>query len=154
MATMSSNPTQMPFDAQAIRAIFDPSFSTAIYGGLWTTNAFLPLIEKGIQKKIVHISSGMADLDLINKTGVSYAVAYSVAKAGMNVQVAKYAAELAPRGIKVLALSPGWVDTWEGRWPFALLRQWIRVNNMSRYVSLKKNVYSLGVLDSKVRDNN
>ena len=115
MATMSSNPSQLPFDAQAIRAIFDPSLSTAIYGGLWTTNAFLPLIEKGTQKKIVHISSGMADLDLIKKAGVSGAVAYSVAKAGMNVQVAKYAAELAPRGIKVLALSPGWVDTWEGK---------------------------------------
>ncbi|KAG2413847.1 hypothetical protein HFD88_003036 [Aspergillus terreus] len=117
MASMSSNPTQLPFDAEAIRAIFDPPLSTAIYGGLWTTNAFLPLIEKGTQKKIVHISSGMADLDLIKKTGVSGAVAYSVAKAGMNIQVAKYAAELAPRGIKVLALSPGWVDTWEGAKP-------------------------------------
>ena len=123
-ATMSFNPTQMPFDAQAIRAIFDPALSTGIYGGLWTTNAFLPLIEKGVQKKIVHISSGMADLDLINKTGISYAVAYSIAKAGMNVQVAKYAAELAPRGIKVLALSPGWVDTSEGMFSFALLQQW------------------------------
>ncbi|OGM42011.1 putative short-chain dehydrogenase [Aspergillus bombycis] len=121
-ATMSSNPTQMPFDAQAIRAIFDPALSTGIYGGLWTTNAFLPLIEKGIQKKIVHISSAMADLDLINKTGISYAVAYSVAKAGMNVQIAKYAAELAPRGIKVLALSPGWVDTWDGEKPPQVLQ--------------------------------
>lgn len=123
MASMSFNPTQIPFDAQATRAIFDPPFSTAIYGGIWTTNAFLPLIEKGIQKKIVHISSAMANLDLIKKSGVSYAVAYSVAKAGMNVQVAKYAAELAPKGIKVLALSPGWVDTWEGEWPFSTARQ-------------------------------
>ncbi|CAI7588123.1 unnamed protein product [Penicillium glandicola] len=117
MASMSASPTQIPFDAEAVRGIFDPSLSTAIYGGLWATNAFLPLIEKGIQKKIVHISSAMADLDFINKTGVSYGVAYAVAKAGMNVQVAKYAAELAPRGIKVLALSPGWVDTWEGEKP-------------------------------------
>lgn len=124
MATMSYNPTQIPFDAHAVRTMFDSPFSTAIYGSLWTTNAFLPLIEKGIQKKIVHISTGMADLDLIKKTGVCGAVAYSVAKAGMNVQVAKYAAELAPKGIKVLALSPGWVDTWEGKCslPFTLLR--------------------------------
>jgi NAD(P)-dependent dehydrogenase (short-subunit alcohol dehydrogenase family) len=57
----------------------------------------------------------MADLDLIKASGLSYAVAYSVSKAGMNVQVAKYATELAPKGIKVLALSPGWVDTWEGK---------------------------------------
>ncbi|KAJ5363522.1 short-chain dehydrogenase [Penicillium cataractarum] len=117
MASMSLSPTQLPFDAQEIRRIFDPPFSTGIYGGIWTTNAFLPLIEKGTQKKIVHISSAMADLDLINTTGISYGVAYSIGKAGMNVQVAKYAAELAPKGIKVLALSPGWVDTWEGEKP-------------------------------------
>lgn len=117
-ATAAFSPSQFPFDAEAVRAIFEPSFNTAIYGGLWATNAFLPLIEKGNQKKIVHISTAMGDTDFINKTGVSYAVAYSVAKAGMNIQVAKYAAELAPKGIKVLALSPGWVDTWEGKWPF------------------------------------
>ncbi|KAL2871681.1 SDR family oxidoreductase [Aspergillus lucknowensis] len=117
MSTMAYNPTQFPFDPAATRAAFEPSLSTAVYGGLWTTNAFLPLIEKGAQKKIVHISTGMADLDFTRKSGVSYGVAYSVAKAGMNVQVAKYAAELEPKGIKVLALSPGWVDTWEGEKP-------------------------------------
>ncbi|GAT26898.1 short-chain dehydrogenase [Aspergillus luchuensis] len=111
--SMASTPSQLPFDAQAIQNIFSPSLNTAIYGGIWATNAFLPLIEKGAQKKIVHISSGMADVDLINKAGVSSGVAYSIAKAGLNVTVAKYAAELAPRGIKVLALSPGWVDTWD-----------------------------------------
>lgn len=122
-ATMSFNPTQIPFDAQATREFFDLPLSTAVYGGIWTTNAFLPLIEKGTQKKIVHMSSGLADPDFIKKTGISYAVAYSVAKASINVLVAKYTAELAPRGIKVLALSPGWVNTWEGKWPFALLQQ-------------------------------
>lgn len=115
---MALNPSQFPFDAEAVQKIFEPSLATAVYGGLWATNAFLPLIEKGTQKKIVHISSAMALPDLINKAGVSYAVAYSVAKAGMNVQVAKYAAELAPKGIKVLALSPGWVDTYEGKFVF------------------------------------
>ncbi|KAJ5756603.1 short-chain dehydrogenase [Penicillium manginii] len=122
MATMTYSPSQVPFDAQATRDMFEPSLATAIYGGLWTTNAFLPLIEKGVQKKIVHISSGMADLDLIKASGLSYAVAYSVSKAGMNVQVAKYATELAPKGIKVLALSPGWVDTWEGEMPAEVLQ--------------------------------
>ncbi|KAL4802430.1 NAD(P)-binding protein [Aspergillus unguis] len=114
MATVALNPSQYPFDADATRAAFEPSLVTALYGGLWTTNAFLPLIEKGSRKKIVHISSGMADTDLIRASGLSFSVAYSAAKAGMNVQVAKYAAELKPKGIKVLALSPGWVDTWEG----------------------------------------
>ncbi|CAM1504949.1 Fc.00g025400.m01.CDS01 [Cosmosporella sp. VM-42] len=111
--TIAYTPSQVPLDVEATEKFFDAPFRTAIYGGLWATNAFLPLIERGSEKKIIHISTGMADLDLIKTSGISYAVAYSVAKAGMNVQVAKYAAELAPKGIKVLALSPGWVDTWD-----------------------------------------
>lgn len=112
-ATVGYTPSQVPLDVEATEKMFDPSIRTALYGGLWATNAFLPLIEKGVEKKIVHISSGMADLDVIKMSGFDYSVAYSAAKAGMNVQVAKYAVELAPKGIKVLALSPGWVDTWE-----------------------------------------
>jgi len=56
----------------------------------------------------------MADTDLVLKAGVSYAVPYSASKAALNLVVAKYAAELGPKGVKVLALSPGWVDTDEG----------------------------------------
>lgn len=115
METMAYSPSQFPFDAEAVRATFELPIRVAIYGGLWTTNSFLPLIERGTQKKIIHISSGMADLDLIKNTGISYALPYSVAKAGINVQVAKYAAELAPKDIKVLAISPGWVDTFDGK---------------------------------------
>lgn len=115
MATMSYSPSQFPLDVVATHAMFDGVLGTAVYGGLWVTNAFLPLIEKGSQKKIVHISSGMGDVGLVRQSGISYAVAYAVAKAGMNMLVAKYAAELKPKGIHVLALSPGWVDTWEGK---------------------------------------
>ncbi|EXU94438.1 short chain dehydrogenase family protein [Metarhizium robertsii] len=113
-ATYAYGPSQVPLDIKATEDFFDAPIRTAIYGGLWSTNAFLPLIEKGAEKKVVHISTGMADLDLIKDSGIEYALAYAVAKAGMNVQVAKYAVELAPKGIKVLALSPGWVDTFEG----------------------------------------
>ncbi|KAF7558652.1 hypothetical protein G7046_g5501 [Stylonectria norvegica] len=114
LATVTYTPSQVPLDVEATEKFFDAPFRTAVYGGLWATNAFLPLIESGSEKKIVHISTGMADLDFIKATAISNAIAYSVAKAGMNVQVAKYALELAPKGIKVLALSPGWVDTWDG----------------------------------------
>lgn len=120
LPSMPLTPSQLPFDAQAIREMFDPPLSTGVYGGLWATNAFLPLIEKGDQKKIVHISSVVATPDFVNKSGLDSAVPYSVAKLGMNVLVAKYAAELAPKGIKVLALSPGWVDTTGGRWSILL----------------------------------
>jgi hypothetical protein len=50
MAAAAEAASRMEFGS-----VIDPPLSTGIYGSLWTTNAFLPLIEKGIQKKIVHI---------------------------------------------------------------------------------------------------
>jgi NAD(P)-dependent dehydrogenase (short-subunit alcohol dehydrogenase family) len=97
--------------AEMTVSAIDQALGTGVYGTLWITNALIPLIEKSQQKKIVHITSGMVDLDLIKSTGISYAVPYAIAKASMNILVAKYAAELKDKGIKVLALSPGWVNT-------------------------------------------
>jgi NAD(P)-dependent dehydrogenase (short-subunit alcohol dehydrogenase family) len=107
-------PSALPMDADAMRKLYDPEFGTTLYGAAWVTNAFLPLVEKSVQKKIVHISTGMADVELIRKAGIAYAIGYSTSKAAMNVLVAKYAAELAPKGIKTLSMSPGWVETYEG----------------------------------------
>lgn len=113
-ATFLLPPSQLPADAEGLHEAFRDTLDTSVFGAIIVTNAFLPLLRQGIEKKIVHISSGMADVDMIKKAGISYAVAYSAAKAALNVVVAKYAAELAPDSIKVLALSPGWVDTYEG----------------------------------------
>lgn len=113
-ATFALPPSKVPFDVEAARQFYEEPNRTAIWGGAWATNAFLPLIEKGELKKIAHVTSSMADTDIILGTGVDYGLAYSIAKAGMNVQIAKYAVELAPKGIKTVAICPGWVDTWEG----------------------------------------
>ncbi|PNP60379.1 hypothetical protein THARTR1_00403 [Trichoderma harzianum] len=108
LSTFSLPPTKVPFDVDATRKFYEEPLRTAVYGGAWATNAFLPLIEKGDLKKIAHITSSMAQTEVILGAGLDYAVAYSIAKAGMNVQVAKYAAELAPKGIKTVAICPGW----------------------------------------------
>lgn len=113
MATFGHSPTQVPFDLEATKQFYEEPVRTAVWGAAWATNAFLPLIEKGELKKIAHITSSMANTDVILGTGIAYGLAYSIAKAGMNVQIAKYAAELAPKGIKTVAICPGWVDTWE-----------------------------------------
>ncbi|KAF3068259.1 hypothetical protein CFAM422_008052 [Trichoderma lentiforme] len=117
LSTFSLPPSKVPFDVEATRKFYEEPLKTAVYGGAWATNAFLPLIEKGDLKKIAHITSSMAQPEVILGAGVDYAVAYSIAKAGLNVQVAKYAAELAPKGIKTVAICPGWVDTHEGPKP-------------------------------------
>lgn len=115
VAALTISPSAMsPTDPAAVHAMFEGAMHTAVYGTLWVTNAFLPLIEKGAQKKIVHISSGIVDIDVIRTTEVGSGVPYAVAKAGMNVLAAKYAVELKGKGVKVLALSPGWVNTFQG----------------------------------------
>ncbi|KAL7951631.1 hypothetical protein V8C42DRAFT_304681 [Trichoderma barbatum] len=120
-ATFGLPPSKIPFDVEGTRKFYEEPVRTAVYGGAWATNAFLPLIEKGDVKKIAHVTSSMANAEVILGAGVDYAVAYSIAKAGMNVQIAKYAAELAPKGIKTVAVCPGWVDTHEGPKPPQLI---------------------------------
>ena len=111
---MGLKPSELPFNLEEIQAMFLPALTSSIYGVAWVTNAFLPLIEQGGQKKIVCISSGMSEMDIIKRAGTVFAVPYGAGKASMNNLVAKYHVELAPKGIKTLAMSPGWVDTYEG----------------------------------------
>lgn len=78
---------------------------------MFVINAFLELVRNGKEKKIIFISSQSAAIHFTRVTGFSTVMGYSAAKAAMEVITAKYAAELAPEGIKTLSLSPGWVDT-------------------------------------------
>jgi len=113
-ASMELAPSQLPFEREALEGLLAKSLGTDLFGTVWTTNAFLPLIEKGQLKKVVHITTGMADLDLIKTTGIAVAVPAGIGKAAMNILSAKYAAEFEGKGVNFLALSPGWVDTTEG----------------------------------------
>ncbi|CAG8928413.1 unnamed protein product [Penicillium salamii] len=76
-----------------------------------TVQAFIPLIRQGKQKKVLSISTGMADLDLINATEVDFAAPYAISKGALNVAVAKYNALYKKEGILFLAVSPGYVAT-------------------------------------------
>ncbi|CZR68488.1 related to protoporphyrinogen oxidase [Phialocephala subalpina] len=81
------------------------------FSAVFTTNAFLPLIRKGDVKKIITISSGMADEHVILTTELPFAIGYAASKAGLNVTMAKYAVQLKGEGIICLTVSPGWVRT-------------------------------------------
>ncbi|OQV10210.1 hypothetical protein CLAIMM_14239 [Cladophialophora immunda] len=87
------------------------SFNVNVVGVIHVINVFLPLIKKGSAKKVVLISSGMADPDLVN-SGVFADGPYTISKAAANMAVFKYNAKYKKEGILFFALSPGVVATW------------------------------------------
>lgn len=69
------------------------------------------MILKGKQKKVIAISSGHADLDLISKYDIEMSGPYAAGKAATNVVVAKFGAQYAKDGVLFMSISPGVVDT-------------------------------------------
>ncbi|KAJ6486044.1 hypothetical protein C8R47DRAFT_979867 [Mycena vitilis] len=75
------------------------------------TNAFLPLLKNGSAKKVITLSSGVADSGFTLSGESPGQVGYSISKAALNMVVAKYAAQYKADGFVFLALCPGTVDT-------------------------------------------
>jgi NAD(P)-dependent dehydrogenase (short-subunit alcohol dehydrogenase family) len=73
---------------------------------LMISKAFLPLLKKGANPRLIQISSEMASLE-DRSYGGSYA--YCSSKAALNMAMRGMAADL--RGIISIALDPGWVQT-------------------------------------------
>lgn len=84
-----------------------------VVGVINTINIFLPLIKKGSAKKVVLISSGMADPDLVNN-GTVDSGPYSISKAAANMAIFKYNAKYKDQGVLFFAISPGIVATKDG----------------------------------------
>lgn len=83
---------------------------TNIIGNIHLYNLFLPLVLKGNAKKVITLTSGHADLELINRYDVEVAALYSAFKAALNVIVAKYSAQYKKDGVLFVSISPGVVD--------------------------------------------
>ena len=74
------------------------------------TQAFVPLLEKtGQSPKIVCITSGLGSITQAD--GLAYGLSYGMSKAALNMGVKKLSSELKERGIAIVALHPGWVQT-------------------------------------------
>lgn len=87
------------------------NFDTNVIGVIKTINTFLPMVEQSKIKKVISISSGLADDNLTNGFEGFEAAPYSISKAGLNTAVAKYNARHKKDGILFLSISPGVVDT-------------------------------------------
>lgn len=87
---------------------FTEAVNTNVTGVARVTQATLPLIRKGEESRIVNISSGAGSISA--KTEAKH-YCYGASKAALNMFSKTLSLELAPEGIIVAAVSPGWVQT-------------------------------------------
>lgn len=115
-------PTAFVGREEELRKDMMSSLDVNVLGVIYSINTFLPLVRKSNIKKIIVLSTGLADTESIPATGIANFVTYSTIKAALNMVVAKYGAELNGEGITVLALSPGLVNTKETprMYPFSI----------------------------------
>jgi NAD(P)-dependent dehydrogenase (short-subunit alcohol dehydrogenase family) len=91
---------------------FDDIVQTNVNGTYYCIRAMLEHLAPGPDARhVVVLSSILARIAVPRYTG------YSASKAGLLGLVRSFAAELAPKGVQVNAICPGWVDTdmaWQG----------------------------------------
>ena len=109
--TAMLSPTQFVGQEELLLEEFNHAILTNAIGPIFTVNAFLPLMRAGKAKKIVVTSTGMADMDAMGVSGVAASVPYAASKAAVNLITAKFALDLKPDEITIIALSPGLVKT-------------------------------------------
>jgi NAD(P)-dependent dehydrogenase (short-subunit alcohol dehydrogenase family) len=85
--------------------------TTNVLGNIHLYNLFMPLILAGDAKKVTAISTGMADLDLVNDFAAYMGPLYATSKAAMNMITAKFSAQYKKDGVLFTSISPGFVDT-------------------------------------------
>lgn len=89
------------------RELLDRTMNTNVFGSIRTSQAFLPLLEKASQARIINVSSGYGQLN-----GLSFNVpSYCLSKLTLNGATIMLADALRAKGIPVNAIDPGWVKT-------------------------------------------
>lgn len=83
---------------------------TNVTGNIYFFHLFLPLVLKGKVKKVISITTGLADLDSTNVMEVDIASLYAASKAALNLIVAKFNVQYKKDGVLFLSISPGIVE--------------------------------------------
>ncbi|OLN81852.1 putative oxidoreductase C663.08c [Colletotrichum chlorophyti] len=86
-------------------------FKVNVVGNVHLFNLYIPLILKGDAKKVIAITSGLADLEVLIKYRLDHGAPYSISKAAMNIAIGKFHAQYADEGVLFLAIAPGLIDT-------------------------------------------
>ena len=84
------------------------TFASNATGPLLLMQALAPLLAKGESPRIASVSSGLGSLANCAQFGTP---SYCMSKAALNMATRQASYALAPQGIVVVSLSPGWVKT-------------------------------------------
>lgn len=85
----------------------EETFQTNLYGPMAVLKHFLPLLRKGERQSVINISSEAGSF--AGAYGGDYS--YALSKSALNMFSAQLRRELAPAGILVHAVHPGWIKT-------------------------------------------
>ncbi|KAF1963828.1 NAD(P)-binding protein [Byssothecium circinans] len=110
-STGGKNPTDFTDKPDLFLEELRKSDEANIAGPLFAINAFLPLLRAGKEKRVTYISAGVADVPETLEARIANSVPYSASKAGGNIVIAKFAAELQDEGFTFLSIAPGAVAT-------------------------------------------
>ncbi|MGH3349435.1 MAG: SDR family NAD(P)-dependent oxidoreductase [Nocardioides sp.] len=96
-------------------AMFEQTYATNVLGPVAVTEAFLPLLRKSAEGRIVNVSSAMGSLahqtDPSSPWHSMVVPAYQSSKAALNAITIVLSKALADTAIKVTSVCPGWVQT-------------------------------------------
>lgn len=109
------NPLQLTETAEGWKDFIDAtneSIKINGYSQIYLTNKLVPYVEKSEEKKIFHISSGFGDDEFVERSRIDTAIPYSISKAVTNMIVAKYTDIAKTKGLAIIALCPGVVNTY------------------------------------------
>jgi NAD(P)-dependent dehydrogenase (short-subunit alcohol dehydrogenase family) len=82
-----------------------------VVGQVHLFSIFMPQILKGKVKKVITLTSGLADLDFTNQFDVFTGSLYAISKAAANMAIAKFSAQYKEDGVLFISVAPGLVDT-------------------------------------------
>lgn len=85
-------------------------FRINVVGNINLYNAYIPLVLNGSTKKVITLSTGHADIDMVTKYKVAVGIPYTVSKAALNMVVAKFHADYSEQGVLFMSICPGFVD--------------------------------------------
>ncbi|KAI1073697.1 hypothetical protein F5B20DRAFT_586970 [Whalleya microplaca] len=90
---------------------FGESFTINVMGVHWMTQEFLPLLQKGTQKKVINMTTTLGSTTMARANTFLPAPAYKISKAAANALTVQYSIEYEKQGFSFIALSPGWLKT-------------------------------------------